>query len=317
MVTPLGRLERIDPRLVWAHEARDFTPWLLEHADHLAEVLGIDLELQAAEHAVGGYSLDLLGRDLTNDAVLIVENQLEETDHSHLGQVLTYAAGTGASTIAWIATSFREEHRQALDWLNQTTGDEAHFFGLELELVRIGDSPPAPLFKVVSEPNEWQKRVHATTRATGSATGRGALYMEFWTALLSRVRQDHPDWTRASKALPQNWITMPCRIKGGSYYGFSFAAGDRLRSELYIDQGDADLNFQLFDALADQQAELDEQYGRPLTFERLEGRRACRIADYGVGSIADRESWNRFIDWFFDSGVRFRRALASARLPVS
>ena len=148
-VLELGKLEHVDPRTVWPHEAHDFTPWLLANADRLAEALGIDLELEAAEHAVGGYALDLVGRDITNDAVLIVENQLAVTDHSHLGQVLTYAAGTAASTIVWIATAFREEHRQALDWLNENTGDNAHFFGIELQVVTIGDSAPAPLFNVV------------------------------------------------------------------------------------------------------------------------------------------------------------------------
>src|SRR4029453_13226344 len=136
MAIELGRLEAVDPRLIWAHEAHSFTPWLLENEDRLAEALGIDLELGAS---VGGYKLDLVGRDLTNDAVLIVENQLETTDHSHLGQVLTYAAGTAASTIVWIATAFREEHRQALDWLNENTGEQAHFFGIELQVVKIGD----------------------------------------------------------------------------------------------------------------------------------------------------------------------------------
>src|SRR5215467_859785 len=136
----LGKLELVDPRFVWKNEAHDFTPWLLANGDLLAEALGIDLELEASEHAVGGFSLDLVGHDITNDAVLIVENQLEGTDHSHLGQVLTYAAGTAASTIVWIATAFREEHRQALDWLNENTGEETHFFGIELRVARIGDS---------------------------------------------------------------------------------------------------------------------------------------------------------------------------------
>jgi hypothetical protein len=178
MTEELGKLEQVDPRSVWVHEAHHFTPWLLANADRLADALGIDLELEAAEHAVGGYSLDLVGRDITNDAVLIVENQLAGTDHSHLGQVLTYAAGTGAATIIWIATSFREEHRQALDWLNENTGEETHFFGIELQVVRIGESAHAPLFNVVVQPNDWQKQVRATTR-TGAATGRGALYLEF------------------------------------------------------------------------------------------------------------------------------------------
>ena len=111
MAVEVGKLEYVDPRTVWVHEALDFTPWLLANADRLSEALAMISRLEAAEHAVGGYSLDLVGRDITNDAVLIVENQLATTDHSHLGQVLTYAAGTGASTIVWIATAFREEHR--------------------------------------------------------------------------------------------------------------------------------------------------------------------------------------------------------------
>src|SRR5579884_1277079 len=99
----------MSPRAIWANEARDFTPWLLANADRLGEALGIELELTEAEHPVGGFALDLVGRDLTNDAVVMVENQLEGTDHTHLGQILTYAAGTGATTIVWVATSFREE----------------------------------------------------------------------------------------------------------------------------------------------------------------------------------------------------------------
>ena len=136
----LGKLTAIDLRTIWKHEGHDFTPWLLEHADHLAEVLGIDIELNAAEHPVGSFSLDLIGRDLTNGCVLIVENQLTPTDHWHLGQLLTYASGTDAGTIIWMAPEFREEHRQAIDWLNQATGEEARFFGVEIGAVKIGDS---------------------------------------------------------------------------------------------------------------------------------------------------------------------------------
>src|SRR5690349_15136925 len=120
----LGRLTAVDPRTVWASEDGDFTPWLLSNADRLADALGIDLELTAAEHPVGNFLLDLAGKDITNEAVLIVENQLEPTNHTHLGQLLTYAAGTGAATIVWISPAFKEEHRQALDWLNEQTGED-------------------------------------------------------------------------------------------------------------------------------------------------------------------------------------------------
>jgi len=141
----LGRLTSVPPRDVWVHEAYDFTPWLLQNVDVLSDLLGMEeLELDAAEQPVGGFSLDLIGRDLSDGSVVIVENQLAQSDHGHLGQILTYAAGTNPTTIVWIATSFRPEHRAALDWLNEHTDPDTRFFGVEIEVVRIGDSAPAP-----------------------------------------------------------------------------------------------------------------------------------------------------------------------------
>ncbi|MGH3116142.1 MAG: DUF4268 domain-containing protein [Gaiellales bacterium] len=314
MTLELGKLEQVDPRSVWTHEALDFTPWLLANADRLSEALGIDLELEAAEHAVGGYSLDLVGRDITNDAVLIVENQLAITDHSHLGQVLTYAAGTAASTIVWIATAFREEHRQALDWLNENTSDNAHFFGIELQVVRIGDSLSAPLFNVVAQPNDWQKQVRAATQA-GAVAGKGALYVQFWGRFLDRVHAEHPDWTRSRRAGPENWFEMKSPIRGCSISS-SFAQNDRLRHELYIDTGDGDRNIELFGYLRDRQAQIEAAYEGPLSWEELPNRRACRIADYKDGcTVAQVERYDEFLDWFLDAGTRLRRALNGVTLP--
>jgi hypothetical protein len=297
---------------VWPHEAHDFTPWLLGNADRLSEALCIEIELGAAEHAVGGYSLDLVGRDITNDAVLIVENQLEQTDHSHLGQVLTYAAGTLASTIVWIATSFREEHRQALTWLNESTDDKTHFFGIELQVVRIGASASAPLFKVVAQPNDWQKQIRAVTRATG-LTGKGALYTRFWERFLARVHAQHPDWTTAQRRESQNWFDMKSPVRGGRIIA-SFAQGNRLRSELYIDTGSGDDNTRIFDQLLARRDEIEAAYGGPLCWEQLPNRRACRAAaDYWDGcDIADEDRWDEYIGWFIDTGVRLRASLGDA-----
>jgi hypothetical protein len=306
----LGRLEAVDPRLVWAHEAHSFTPWLLENADRLAEALGIDLELEASEHAVGGYKLDLVGRDVTNDAVLIVENQLETTDHSHLGQVLTYAAGTAASTIVWIATAFREEHRQALDWLNENTGEQAHFFGIELQVVRIGDSVSAPLFNVVVMPNDWQKQVRAATQPA-AISEKGALYRVFWDAFLERVHVGHPDWTKSRTTRPDNWFDMKSPIRDARM-SHSFAQGDRLRVEIYIDSGNADRNTEIFEHYASRRPEIEAAYGAPLSWEELPNRRACRIADYRDGCrIADADRHREFIDWFLAASASLRRAILS------
>ncbi len=313
----VGRLERVDARTVWAHEEREFTPWLLAHADYLSDALGIDLELEAAEHRVGPFELDLLGRDLANNAVLITENQLAPTDHAHLGQLVTYAAGTGAGTIVWIATEFGEQHRQAIDWLNQRTDEETNFFAVELELLRIEGSRPAPHFKVVAAPNEWQKRARRAGQAARSGGGKAAMYGGFWPKLISRLNAERPTWTRRrpDSTHSANWIDMPSPVSGARF-SFSFARGNRLRHEIYIDGGDAQANLSVLRALVDQRVALEEAYGRSLAFEELPGRAACRVADYrDDGDVASTDKHDAYIDWCLDTGDRFRRALGAIDIP--
>ncbi len=315
MATPeLGRLERVDPRRAWTHEELDFTPWLLAHADSLGEALGIDIEFSAAEHRVGPFELDLIGRDLTSGTTLIVENQLASTDHSHLGQLLTYAAGTSATTIVWIATAFTEPHRQAIVWLNERTDNDTQFFGVELELVRIGDSLLAPNFKLAAAPNDWQKRLREVKRSQ-QVSGKGALYADFWGQMVERLARERPNWTRRRELLnnSNNWLSTPAPVTGAGF-SMSFARGDRLRNELYIDGGASDVNLELFRLFEERASGLDAAFGRPLSYEPLEGRGACRIADYREGSIDDSASWPSYIDWFIDSGDRFRNALGIVRI---
>lgn len=303
----LGRLERVPLREVWAHEAQDFTPWLLGQADRLSEVLGIDLELEAAEHPVGGFSLDLIGRDVNHDAVVIVENQLEPTDHTHLGQLLTYAAGTDARTIIWIASQFREEHRQAIDWLNRIIEEEVQVFGIELSVVRIGGSAPAPLFDVVAEPNDWQKRARVRSRS-GELTSKQSLYLSFWERLLERLAVEHPAWTQARTPQKINWMAAPSPIRGGRF-AMVFGRGNRLRSELYLDTGDADETLELFEDLRAHRALIEEAFGEALIWDELKTRRACSIYLYAKGSVDNVDEHEAYIDWFFDRGTRFRNAI--------
>jgi hypothetical protein len=307
----LGRLKALDPREVWPHEAHDFTPWLLDNADTLADVLGIDIEMTTAEHPVGGFALDLLGRDLTNDCVLIVENQLTATDHGHLGQILTYAAGTDARTIVWLATAFREEHRQALDYLNELGGEDARFFGVEIGVVSIGGSAPAPLFKLRAQPNDWHAQLAATAKTTSQQAGKAPLYHAFWSRFLERVHSEHPDWTNAQKPSTANWIAMPCPFKGGPSYTYTFGRGGKITSQLYIDFADDEAPARLFEALHTCKDEIEEIYGGELSWEELPGRRACRIAEYGNGDVTNGSSYDDYIDWFFDAGVRLRTAISA------
>jgi hypothetical protein len=184
---PLGRLEKVELRRAWENEAHDFTPWLAQ-PDNLAllgKAIGRDLEAHAKEQSVGAFKADILCREIATDAWVIIENQLEKTDHSHLGQLLTYAAGLNAVTIIWVAERFTDEHRAALDWLNQHTPEQIAFFGLEVELWRIGDSPLAPKFNVVCKPNDWARNVVTVTDTSDAKQ----FCRNFWEGVIADLQQ--------------------------------------------------------------------------------------------------------------------------------
>lgn len=315
----LSRLKELDPREVWPNEASDFTPWLADNADALADALGLDIELTAMEHPVGPFALDIIGRDLTNDCVLIVENQLTPTDHVHLGQIVTYAANTEAATIVWMAPSFREEHRQAIVFLNDLGGDKARFFGVEIGVGRIDESAPAPLFKLAAQPNEFHAQaVSAAKSSSQDATGKGALYLAFWERCLERFHEERPQWTRARKAQADNWFSMPSPFKGMNVYSISFPTGGRLRSELYLDALDPDEVVALYSSLEDHRSDIEAIYGSELSWEPLPGRRASRIAAYANGEVANVAAHPNYVEWFIDSGTRLRSALDPyARIGLS
>ena len=178
----LGKLEKVELRAFWKKEDRDFTPWLVTEGNIqiLSEAIGIDLEVQSHEESVGPFRADILCLDTATNHYVLIENQLERTDHIHLGQLMTYAAGLDAVTIIWISPRFTEEHRAALDWLNRITDDTFSFFGIEIELYRIGDSPAAALFSIVSKPNDWAKSVKKTA-TTQSTNERSILQQEYWS----------------------------------------------------------------------------------------------------------------------------------------
>lgn len=202
----LGRLKRLELRDVWPNEATSFTPWLAreENLRLLGEAIGADLGLESQERPVGPFRADLLLRDLATEGWVLVENQIERTDHSHLGQLITYAAGLKAATIVWLAARFTDEHRAALDWLNEVTPSEISSFGLEVEVWRIGDSAPAPKFNVVSRPNEFSKRTVAETHAPSESNLR---YIPYWQAFKETVEAGSKI-LRPMKPLPNYWTNL-------------------------------------------------------------------------------------------------------------
>jgi hypothetical protein len=292
----LGRLQRRDPRNVWKHEALDFTRWLLENIEILGETLGLEIEVHA-EVGVGAFAVDLAGTDVGSGRPVIVENQLAATDHAHLGQLLTYAAGLDATIVVWISPHFRDEHRQALDWLNSHTGEGIDFFGVELEVLQIEGSLLAPNLKLVAQPNEWAKGTKAAAAAQAQPGKRALAYKAFFESALGRLKQLRPGVTTASRVQPQNWFTFGA---GRSYVAFSwsFPATGELRAELYVDAPTQDLAKAMFDALKSQSASIEAAIGQPISWERLDERRASRLAVYhSVAGDVDPVAQPELVEW--------------------
>lgn len=307
----LGRLEPVPPREVWPHEALNFTPWLLDNVDILSDLLGMDLVLERAEHPVGGFSLDLLGRDETTGQVVIVENQLEVSDHTHLGQLLTYAAGTNPTTIVWIATGFRSEHRAAIDWLNERTDESTRFFGVEIGVVRIGDSLPAPAFKLVAQPNDWGKQVRASV-GIGASSEKGRRYHDFWGQFLTSVRSDQPTWTRStgSTGTTTSWIDMA--LSPGVVLSSTFTRRG-LSAWIYFRSTDPALNSARFLHLSRARRQFESALTGQAIWDAMDGRKAARIGvESEFSTVTDEENWPQMIDWLVDSHAQLRAALAAA-----
>lgn len=184
----LGKVEKVDLRDIWETEDKDFTPWLAEdkNISQLGDAIGIELEVESQEKNVGPFRADILARDTASTHYVLIENQLEITDHKHLGQIMTYAAGLDAFSIIWIARIFTEEHRAAIDWLNRITDENINFFGIEIEVIKIGDSIAAPQFKVVAKPNDWTRSVKKAANDNELSETK-IKQREYWTALKEYV----------------------------------------------------------------------------------------------------------------------------------
>ncbi len=303
----LGTIEKVDIREVWPTEDGHFTPWLGENLVKLGADLGMDLELVETEAEVGTFKLDVRAHDANTKGEVVIENQFGQTNHSHLGQLLTYASGFDAQAVVWIAESFRDEHKEALDFLNHRTGEDTQFFGVEIETWRIGDSLPAPHFNVVATPNEWRKQGVIRTQSPGNTSERGERYRAFFQVLIDTLRQEH-NFTNARKAQSGNWRYFSAGHAQRVQYGATLASGNRARVELYIDNGDKDWNKGLFDQLIEVKTEIESECAEPLEWERLDTARASRIAVYTNGSIIDdtEERLAEIRAWMVERLLKFK-----------
>ena len=205
-MTQLGRLEKVDVRKVWEHEARDFSAWLArpENLEMLGEQIGIEIESLGTEVEMGSFRIDILGKEPNTDERIIIENQLEQTNHDHLGKVITYAAGLDARYLIWIVKDVRDEHLKAIEWMNEHLDDSIRCFLVKIEVWQIGDSKPAPRFDVISMKNDWV----ATVKKSAAASEVSSLKLkqqEFWVNLASYIRAKDST-IKIQTPRPQHWF---------------------------------------------------------------------------------------------------------------
>ncbi len=316
---PLGRLERVHLREIWRDEARMFTPWLAreENLVLLGSTLSVELELRAQEQLVGPYRADIVCTDTADDSLVLIENQLNATDHCHLGQILTYAAGLGAATIVWIAERFTDEHRAALDWLNEVTGEKVRFFGLEVEVWRIGDSARAPKFNVVAKPNDWTKGAAGTSRSrSADLTEAKRLQLEFWTGFREYVLNRGDAVINPTKPLPQHWMNIAV-----GRTGFKLAAiasmldseagsyeSHELRAEFVIHDPQNAKGY--YRALEQDRSAIDQEAGHHLIWHSEEDVRMCRIFLRRQADLRSSEARDEQYAWLLDKLEILHRVFA-------
>ena len=304
----LATIERVkDIRSIWPNEADNFTPWLADNLSALGKALVLDLDLEdvVKEAPVGTFKLDIRTRVVGSGRPVVIENQLGSTDHSHLGQLLTYAAGFDANVIVWIAEEFKDEHREALDLLNRRTDEESEFFGVVVEVWKIDDSRPAPYFRVVSAPNDWRKQ-SIGRRRQANVSEKGEQYRQFWQPLLERlnredgwnVRTDNTaSWFTAGSGIAEVWRNM------------SFYVRNREAAvELSLQTPNKDWNKSFFDLLKESRGEIEAELGTDLMWERLDDNKTSRVGIRRRGSMdAPPQELDEIRSWMFDNVVRFKQ----------
>lgn len=302
---PLGKLEKLDVHDYWASEAQDFTPWLAreENIALLGEEIGIELEVQNVEQGVGSFRADIVCTDTVAGHKVLIENQLARTDHSHLGQILTYAAGLDAVVVVWIADHFREEHRATLDWLNRVTEKSLNFFGLEIELWRIGNSQPAVKFNAVVKPNEWTKPQPDPTGLSDTLL----LYNDYWTAFREFASQSKSA-VRVGQAFPQGWLTFPVG-RGGFHLSATITKQKQLVYVQLVIAGEDRLAH--FGLLKSESSDIEREFGDLLEWRELPNGKESHIRKvFKNVDPAKKSDWPRQHEMMLDALERLHQVFS-------
>lgn len=306
MSLKLGKLKKVDLREYWKHEALDFTRWLAlpENLEELGNEIGVDITLIQTEAGVGRFSADILAQEETSGRKIVIENQLETTDHSHLGQILTYAAGIEAEYIVWIVRDARDEHKQAVDWLNEHTDEKLNFFLIRIELWQIGDSNPAPKFVIVSRPNDWTKSIRGSTSEQTALSETKLLQLDFWQQLHDfAANQSPPLRLRTPRA--QHWYDVAIGRSDCHVALTALITENQIGCEIYIPNSKA-----LFHAFYSNQGAIEAAMGiTGLLWQELPEKKASRIRAFLPFDFAHQPRDVAF-KWLFETTQKFKTVFA-------
>ena len=299
----IGKIQRVKLREVWRHEALDFTRWLEENIDVLNEALDLTLANVEREKAAGTFNIDLVAENESGDLV-VIENQLEKSDHDHLGKLITYLTWLEAKIAIWIVSKPRPEHVRAVSWLNESSSGS--FYLVQVEAIKIGESPPAPLLTLITGPSEEAKEAGSTKK---EQVERHVARKRFWTGLLEHAKTR----TKLHSGISPghfNWIGSPAGLPSGLNLNYALRQHDA-QVELYIDRDrSVEGNRKIFNQLMEHREDIELAFGGELEWEALEGRRACRIRKTINGGWRDAESsWPAVHEQMVDAMIRLDTAL--------
>jgi len=301
----MGTLQLLDVRTMWAHEATDFTPWLAgeDNIQLLGDALGLELEVEGTEVPVGPYSADILARDTSTGNYVVIENQLEKTDHDHLGKSITYASVLNAGAVVWVARQFTEEHKRALDWLNDKTTDDVAFYGVHIELWQIDDSRPALKFNVISQPTQIVRSA-AAAAAAGPLSEIRRTQLDFWTEFAKGLA-DKSILTSPRAPAPRYWYDVPLGRTGMHLSNWANVNAKRIGVRVYL-TGRYNGQAALAQLLAEKEA-IESELGEKLIWDANPEARDKTIVLYRRADLSKREQWDKHLDWMLDMTARFRK----------
>ena len=297
-----GKLSQVNLREYWENEAGDFTPWLAKENNLalLGEAVGMELELEGTERSVGDFKVDILAKDTDSDKYIVIENQLEKTNHNHLGQLITYASGYSAKAVIWIAKEICEEHRKALDWLNEKSTGDVAFFGVEMELWKIGDSQPAPRFNLISQPNDWARIIQSAGNANHrKLTETKILQKEFWTAYVEYMKENNT-FLNLRTPRPQHWYTFAV---GRSGFWISLTINSRLH-QIGCKLGIRKTQYG-FEQLKEDKEMIEKELNSHLEWKELPHRKESKIAQFSRGDFQNKGEWPQLFEWFKERAEAF------------